>query len=632
MDGLNEPLGAALLRRVFKEYYQSDWSALFALRKAADTGVDPFRYCAAQLNLSEQDVYARAAKALEIAFTHKIPPLAVRALSVDHVDQLKSVASLRGKMLDRDVLFIAPDFWRYVELAKRVSTNHQLRGQLCMVAPSSLRSAFVFQQGTSLYESAIVRLARKWPFASAHLGLSKLTRYSFLAIVCAVALSVFFPLGWFQPVATLLMTLLFLLPAGFRLACALNGRIVKPIDQTVLLGDNQLPIYTIIIPLRDEAILVEQLVKAMRALNYPADKLDIKFVVEATSKQTISAIEPYLDDIRFELIKVPDSEPRTKPKAVNFALPFARGEHLVIFDAEDIPEPNQLRLAATVFAKNAELECLQAELVIDNANENPLTALFATEYAAQFGLIMPTLAQLNMPMPLGGTSNHFRTQTLKDIGAWDSFNVTEDADLGIRLARKKLKCGVLPSYTREEAPIGVWPWVKQRTRWMKGWMQTLLVHSRDFKSLFLQIGWLNATIFYIYVGGLVFSAPLHGLFVAKLAFELITQKGLVLTQYTQFNMYMLVLITGYLSAISTAFLGLWHTRQLHLFGWQMLLPIYWLLTSFATLRAALQLAVTPFSWEKTTHARTQLPRHDQIKSDATNSATPSTAASKSIYL
>jgi len=632
VDGLNEPLGAALLRRVFKEYYQSDWSALFALRKAADAGVDPFRYCAAQLNLSEQDVYARAAKALEIAFTHKIPPLAVRALSVDHVDQLKSVASLRGKMLDRDVLFIAPDFWRYVELAKRVSTNHQLRGQLCMVTPSSLRSAFVFQQGTSLYESAIVRLARKWPFASAHLGLSKLTRYSFLAIVCAVALSVFFPLGWFQPIATLLMTLLFLLPAGFRLACALNGRIVKPIDQTVLLGDNQLPIYTVIIPLRDEAILVEQLVKAMRALNYSADKLDIKFVVEATSKQTISAIEPYLDDIRFELIKVPDSEPRTKPKAVNFALPFARGEHLVIFDAEDIPEPNQLRLAATVFAKNVELECLQAELVIDNANENPLTALFATEYAAQFGLIMPTLAQLNMPMPLGGTSNHFRTQTLKDIGAWDSFNVTEDADLGIRLARKKLKCGVLPSYTREEAPIGVWPWVKQRTRWMKGWMQTLLVHSRDFKSLFLQIGWLNATIFYIYVGGLVFSAPLHGLFVAKLTFELITQKGLVLTQYTQFNMYMLVLITGFLSAISTAFLGLWHTRQLHLFGWQMLLPIYWLLTSFSTLRAAVQLAVTPFSWEKTTHARTQLPRHDQIKTDATNSATPSTAASKSIYL
>lgn len=172
MDGLNEPLGAALLRRVFKEYYQSDWSALFALRKAADAGVDPFRYCAAHLNLSEQDVYARAAKALEIAFTHQVPPLAVRALNVDNIDQLKSVASLRGTMLDRDVLFIAPDFWHYVELAKRVSTNHQLRGQLCMVAPSALRSAFVVQQGTSLYESAIVRLARKWPFASAHLGLS----------------------------------------------------------------------------------------------------------------------------------------------------------------------------------------------------------------------------------------------------------------------------------------------------------------------------------------------------------------------------------------------------------------------------------------------------------------------------
>lgn len=630
VDGLNEPLGAALLRRIFKEYFQSDWSALFVLRKAADAGVDPLRYCASQLNISEQEIYRRAAKTLKLAFSDQVPPLAVQAIHADRIDHLKSVASLRGRMLDRDVLFVAPDFWRYVELAKRLSEKPQLRSRLCIVSPKSLRLAFVQQQGTALYESAITRLAKKWPFASAHLGLSKLTRYSFLAIVLGVALSVFFPLGWFQAVATVLMTILFLLPAAFRLSCAINGRIVKRNSQKDLLGDDQLPTYTIVIPLRDEAILVEQLANAMRALNYPAEKLDVKFVVEATSKKTIHAIKPFLADIRFELITVPDSEPRTKPKAVNFALPFARGEHLVIFDAEDIPEPNQLRVAATIFARHADLECLQAELVIDNANENPLTALFATEYAAQFGLIMPTLAHLNMPMPLGGTSNHFRTQTLKDLGAWDSFNVTEDADLGIRLARKKLKSTVLPSYTREEAPISIWPWVKQRTRWMKGWMQTLLVHSQDSKSLVKQIGLRNAAIFYIYVGGLVFSAPLHGLFVAHFLFVLFAQKALVLSQYAHLNMYMLVLITGYLSAISTAFLGLWHTRQLHLFGWQVFLPIYWLLTSFATLRAAFQLAVAPFSWEKTTHARTQLPRYDSKQ--ATNSDQVSTEGVKSIYL
>ena len=630
MDGLNEPLGAALLRRVFKEYFQSDWSALIALRKATLSSVDPLLFCASQFSLSEQETYRRAAKALNLAFSDQIPPLSVPAVHVDHLDQLKSVASMRGRMLDREVLFVAPNFWRYVELAKRISERPHLRSQLCVVSPKTLRRAYVLQQGTPLYVSAITRLAKKWPFASAHLGLSKLTRYSFLAIVLAITLSVLFSLGWFQPVATSLMMVLFLLPAIFRLVCAIFGRAVQRVTPTNELGDNQLPIYTVLIPLRDEATMVEQLAKAMRDLNYPAEKLDVKFVVETTSKNTIQAIEQILDDIRFEMVLVPDSEPRTKPKAVNFALPFARGEHLVIFDAEDIPEPNQLRIAANVFAQHPQLECLQAELMIDNANENPLTALFATEYAAQFGLIMPTLAHLDMPMPLGGTSNHFRTKTLMDIGAWDSFNVTEDADLGIRLARKKLKTAVLPSYTREEAPINIWPWIKQRTRWMKGWMQTLLVHSGDLKSLVSQMGWRNAAIFYIYVGGLIFSAPLHSLFVTQFLFNLFTQKGLVFGHYNQFSMYILVLVTGYLSAVSTAFLGLCHTRQLHLFGWQVFLPIYWLLASLATFRAALQLAVAPFSWEKTTHARTQLPRSDlklQTKADQL-----STEPAKSIYL
>jgi cellulose synthase/poly-beta-1,6-N-acetylglucosamine synthase-like glycosyltransferase len=630
VDGLNEPLGAALLRRVFREYFSTDGTALIALREAAQAGIDPFRFCAQQLNLSENEVYRRAANILVLTFSNEVPPLSIRAIKVHNIDQLNSVASLRGRMLDRDVLFISPDFWRYVELAKRLSGKPQLRAQLCVVSPKSLRRAFVQQQGASLYESSITRLAKKWPFASAHLGLSSFTRYGFLCVVLAVAISVFFPLGWFQPVATSLMTVLFLLPAVFRLSCALNGRVVTRVSTDKLLTDNQLPTYSIIIPLRDEALLVKQLAKAMQALNYPAAKLDVKFVVEATSKETIAAIEPFLDDIRFEMIPVPDSEPRTKPKAVNFALPFVRGEHVVIFDAEDIPEPNQLRLAATIFASNTQLECLQAELVIDNANENPLTALFATEYATQFGLIMPTLAHLDMPMPLGGTSNHFRTETLKNLGAWDSFNVTEDADLGIRLARKKLKSAILPSYTREEAPINTWPWIKQRTRWMKGWMQTLLVHSRDFKSLIRQIGWRNAAIFYIFVGGLVFSAPLHVFFVAQFSLDLFLHKGVGLAGYTQLNIYVLVLITGYLSAVFTAFLGLWHTRQLHLFGWQLFLPIYWLLTSFATLRAALQLAVAPFSWEKTTHARTQLPRYDQKRTS--NVEQTSTAPTKSFYL
>jgi len=165
---------------------------------------------------------------------------------------------------------------------------------------------------------------------------------------------------------------------------------------------------------------------------------------------------------------------------------------------------------------------------------------------------------------------------------------------------------------------------------MKGWMQTLLVHSRDFKTLIKQIGITNAAVFYIYVGGLVFSAPLHGLFVARFLFDIATLKGAAFTQYSELTIYVLVLISGYASAISTAFLGLSHTRQINLFGWQVLLPIYWLLTSLATLRASIQLAVAPFSWEKTTHARTQLPRQDrQLRTKPEESSTEDV---KSIYL
>lgn len=630
MKDLNEPLASALLRRLLPEYYQSDWAALLDLRQAIAHNVDPFRFVAQLFGLSEQEVYQRAAKSIGVAFIDKIPPLAADMLEADRVDQLRDVKSVRGRMLDRDLLFVAPDFWRFIELAKRVAYEPKLAAQLCFAPPKAIRESLVPQQSSALYQSAITRLAKVWPFASAHLSLPFWTRIIFLIIVLAVPIGFGLANQTFQPVITVLLAILFLVPAAFRLSCALGGKNIPRLQTGQLLGDKHLPTYTVLIPLRDEATLVDQLAKAMRALNYPAHKLDVKFVVEATSQKTISAVEPYLDDIGFELVRVPQSEPKTKPKAVNFALPFARGEHVVIYDAEDIPEPDQLRKAATLFARHPEIECLQAELVIDNANENWLTALFASEYAAQFGLIMPTLAFFNMPMPLGGTSNHFRTQTLKNIGAWDSFNVTEDADLGIRLSRRRLRSAILDSHTNEEAPINLWAWIKQRTRWMKGWMQTLLVHTKDFRGMSKQMHPVNLVVFYIYVGGLVFAAPLHGLFLTKLAIDIYQHQGIPLSHYLQYDVHFVVLISGYLSAFATACLGLWHTRQIHLLGWQALLPIYWLFTSFATLRAAFQLATKPFSWEKTEHARTQLPRFahkDELKPTAY-----STKVAKKYYL
>lgn len=627
----NYILGAAILRRIFKEYFDCDWAARFVLIQADQSDSDPFRICAAKFGISEIEIYHRASQIINAQFCETIPVSTVKPKRLLQVDNLHMVRSVEGKLDGKHVLFVAPNFWRFFALTISISKNRALRDRLCIVPPRAIQPVHARQHSAWIYQHAVHRLVRKWPFASAHIGLSRNVRFGFLIAVLLFSLFVFFTPKQFEVVTILILGLVYLLPAAFRLYCAFYGRDLLPMSVAGnMLANEDLPVYTVLIPLRDEVQMVPQLFEAMNRLNYPKEKLDIKFVVESTSSATVSIVHSLLGAPQFELILVPDSAPRTKPKAVNYALPFARGEHIVIFDAEDIPSPNQLRQAATIFANNLELECLQASLTIDNASENGLTALFAAEYAAQFGLIMPTLAHFDLPMPLGGTSNHFRTATLLNIGAWDSFNVTEDADLGVRLSRRRLRTAMLASYTREEAPVQIWPWIKQRSRWMKGWMQTLLVHSQDFKSTFTQMGAKKSFVFYLYVGGMVFSAPLHGLFFARLIYDLITHQAAAFDDYSVLNFHLLVMVIGYSTAIAASILGLIHTRQLGIAIWQLLIPLYWILTSFATLRAVWQLAFTPFQWEKTGHAKTKV-RREQFNTP-NSSDTPSTDKVKSIYL
>ena len=111
------------------------------------------------------------------------------------------------------------------------------------------------------------------------------------------------------------------------------------------------------------------------------------------------------------MLVVPDGKPRTKPRALNYALQFATGDYLVIYDAEDRPDPDQLRKAAGRFRDAPrEVVCLQARLTFDNASENWLSKQFAIEYASLFAGILPMLDAARLPLPLGGTSNHFRTR------------------------------------------------------------------------------------------------------------------------------------------------------------------------------------------------------------------------------
>ena len=346
--------------------------------------------------------------------------------------------------------------------------------------------------------------------------------------------------------------------------------------------------------------MVPQLFESMLALDYPAARLDIKFVVEARSTTTIAAVEQRLGDPRFSLVPVPDAAPRTKPKALDFALPLCCGQYVVVFDAEDIPDPDQLWKAALCFRDSPDLVCLQAHLVIENGPHSLLTSLFAGEYAGLFCVLLPALARWRLPMPLGGTSNHFQLRALRELGGWDAFNVTEDADLGIRLARRRLRVEILQSRTRETAPTRLLPWLGQRARWMKGWMQTFIVHNRDPGRLLEEVGLPAFLAFEALVLGMIVAPVLHCAFLLSVLLRILW--GAVLIDGSLGTVfYLAVLFMGYGSAFAMTALGLRRLGRVSLLPAQFWLPAYWLLIGFATIRALLELVLRPFYWYKSPH-------------------------------
>jgi cellulose synthase/poly-beta-1,6-N-acetylglucosamine synthase-like glycosyltransferase len=294
---------------------------------------------------------------------------------------------------------------------------------------------------------------------------------------------------------------------------------------------------------------------------------------------------------------VPAAGPRTKPKALNVALPFARGSFTVIYDAEDRPESDQLRHALEAFRTGGEkLACVQARLCIDNTDDSWLTRLFTAEYAGQFDVFLGGLAALHLPLPLGGSSNHFRTATLRKIGAWDAYNVTEDADLGMRLARLGYRSGLIASTTYEEAPAALGPWLRQRTRWLKGWIQTWSIHMRQPLRLKRELGLPGFLTLQLIVGGNVLAALVHPLFSVAFVYAAVQDTSLWLT-----TIYGSSVLCGYVASAALGWLGL-ARRGLLIKAWALLLtPLHWLLLSLAAWRALYQLIVCPYAWEKTAH-------------------------------
>ena len=403
------------------------------------------------------------------------------------------------------------------------------------------------------------------------------------------------------------LSLSFLSLALLRLFCLWHGLTAHTAHYSDI-ADDDLPNYTALVPLFGEAVIMADLVAALSAIDYPPCKLQIVLILEESDPATQAALAAIVAlPAHFESVVVPAGEPQTKPRALNYALQNISGEFVVVFDAEDVPEPDQLRKAVAVFRSGQpNLACLQARLNVYNPGASWVTRQFTIEYTMLFDWMLPALQALGLPVPLGGTSNHFRTADLLDAGAWDPFNVTEDADLGIRLARDGRAVHVLHSTTWEEAPRQLGSWKRQRTRWLKGWMQTYLVHTRQPLKLLQDLGLWRFVGFHMLMGGLIVSALVHPWFYAMATYSAwhgtLFEAPAGLYGHLMWGLGVFNLVTGYATAVGLGAAAVSRRAWPQLVQHTLLMPVYWLMISAAAYYALWQLISAPYYWEKTEHS------------------------------
>jgi cellulose synthase/poly-beta-1,6-N-acetylglucosamine synthase-like glycosyltransferase len=505
--------------------------------------------------------------------------------------------------------------------------RHDFGRTLVVTTPTRLREAVFRIKSRTIVDEGANGLCERTPDLSIRDGLGSghvagLSALSFMLSYGGIAAP-----GPTLAFLAALLSPLFLAAVTLRLATGLLNNPVAPSRPIGREDDAVLPIYTIIAPLYREQRIATRLVTALSRLDYPAAKLDIKFVLEADDRETLAILAAIPMPGFIEVIVAPPGHPRTKPRALNIAVPLARGHYTVIYDAEDVPDPSQLRQAVAAFRQAPpEVACLQARLTIDNTDDTWLTRLFTIEYAVLFDVFNPGLAEIGSPIALGGTSNHFRTDLLRRIHGWDAWNVTEDADLGIRLARMGYRVWDLPSSTLEEAPATLGAWMNQRTRWMKGFMQTCISHSRKPWQTFAQLGpWRS-------LGASVLT---YGTVMSALGFPFFTLlfvaawDGAILQNASQRSSLLragsgTLFVMGMAGIFLSACVALKRRRLWRLLPWVPLLPIYYMLVSAAAWRALWEVVREPFRWNKTSHglartSRSGLLQKHQARAEETTS-------------
>lgn len=417
--------------------------------------------------------------------------------------------------------------------------------------------------------------------------------------------------GFFMTFMWIIQTF-YLVCVAFKFVLSVAGaksEIKKAVaDQEIAsLGAEPLPVYTVLVPVYKEPAVIGSLIACLRKLDYPQNRLDIILLLEEDDKATYEVAKKAKPPANWRFLMVPESAPRTKPKACNYGLFFALGKYLVIYDAEDRPEKDQLKKAVAAFLKYGETYiCFQAALNYYNRNQNFLTRMFTLEYSYWFDYLLPGLDRLKLPIPLGGTSNHFDMEKLRELGGWDPFNTTEDADLGIRAYSAGYKVGLINSTTYEEANARFLNWIRQRTRWIKGYLQTWLVYSRQPISLMRRVGAKSFLAFHFLVGGTPLTFLVNPVMWVLFLYWLITQSKDIEPIFPPVTLYMSLvsLIIGNFLGIYLTMLAVFRRKYFELLPFALLNPVYWIMHSIASWRALWQLFTQPFLWEKTQHGIT----------------------------
>ncbi|MEW9835889.1 glycosyltransferase family 2 protein [Mesorhizobium marinum] len=498
---------------------------------------------------------------------------------------------------------IVPDGVGLSRLGRLIADRPRLRDRLKLVAPGAMRAALLLRVREALTRHAISSLFDRYPEQSA-----RIVANAWQGLVVGAFLATLPVAFWLAPGDTwfalhIVFSVIFLTCVALRFAALTAVRGTH--RQLVPEARGRMPVYSVLVALHREADVVSELVVALQRIDWPKSRLEIKLVCEMDDRATLGALRAISLPPNMEVVEVPVAGPRTKPKALAYALPLTRGEFVALYDAEDHPDPRQLLHVWAKFNESPpEVACLQAPLEIANRGAGILARMFAFEYAGLFRAMLPWLSARRLVLPLGGTSNHFRRSALDEVGGWDPFNVTEDADLGMRLARFGYRTETIDCPTWEQAPETIATWLPQRTRWLKGWMQTWLVHMRQPVRLLRQLGPGSFLVGQILFGGMVLSALAHPFLLGTgliLAIEIALDRPTSRWKSTLLTIDIVNVACGYLSFLLLGWQVLKVREKLGFWKVVLFTPVYWMMMSIAAWRAVWQLCREPYLWEKTPH-------------------------------